>query len=96
MPQKPSGRFRLVNGASLLHSGFEHVERRDASSELLIPHADPVLAYVESTRSITEPMLPDGATWNVLTTEIGRRTATIIAEQGAFRVRTHTGVFVCS
>jgi hypothetical protein len=90
-----SSRFGLENGANTLASAFEHVERRDASSELLIPHADPVLAYVESTRSITEPMLPDGATWHAFTTEIGRRLAATLAEQGVFRVRTHTGVFVC-
>jgi ubiquinone/menaquinone biosynthesis C-methylase UbiE len=91
-----SSRFGLENGANALASGFERIERRDASSELLIPNADPVLAYVESTRSITEPMLPDGATWGAFTTEIGRRVAATLAEQGVFRVRTHTGVFVCN
>ncbi len=89
-----SSRFALESGAALLEIAFERVERREASSELLIPEADPILAYVESTRSITEPMLPDGATWDAFRIEVERRVATAIAQQGAFRVRTHTGVFV--
>jgi len=90
-----SSRFRLENGAAMLEAAFERVERRDALGELLIPHADPILAYLESTRSIAEPMLPDGATWNALTTEIGGRVAAAISEHGVFRVQTHTAVFVC-
>ena len=89
-------RFRLENGAALLQSGFERVERHDSISELLIPHVDPILAYVESTRSTSEPMLPQGATWSAFTSEVGRRVAAAIGERGVFRVRTHTGVFVCS
>jgi ubiquinone/menaquinone biosynthesis C-methylase UbiE len=91
-----SSRFGLENGAPLLSSAFNRVERRDVSSQLLIPEAAPILAYVESTRSITEPMLPEGTTWDMLRAEVQRRVAAAIAERGVFHVRTHTGMFICS
>jgi SAM-dependent methyltransferase len=96
IPHRSSGRFRLENGAPLLHSAFDHVEQRDALSTLLVPEAAPVVAYVNSTRSMVEKLLPQEITWVALLAEVERRVAATIAEQGVFRVRTHTGVFVCS
>jgi SAM-dependent methyltransferase len=94
--QKPSGRFQLENGAALLHSAFEHIERRDTQSSLIIPDPAPVVAYVNSTRSMIEQLLPEGIGWQALLAEVERRVAAIIAEHGAFHVRTYTGVFICS
>jgi hypothetical protein len=79
-----------------LHSAFERVERRDAQSALVIPEAAPVIAYVHSTRSMIEQLLPENINWEALLAEVERRLATEIAEHGNFQVRTHTGVFVCS
>jgi SAM-dependent methyltransferase len=98
-PAKVSGwssRFGLENGAPLLNSAFNRVERRDVSSQLLIPETAPILAYVDSTRSITELMLPEGTTWDMLMAEVQRRVTAAIAERGVFQARTHTGVFICS
>jgi ubiquinone/menaquinone biosynthesis C-methylase UbiE len=94
-PRKPSGRFQLENGAALLHSAFERVERRDAQGALFIPETAPVIAYVNSTRSMIEQLLPASINWEELLAEVERRVAATIAECGVFQVRTHTGVFVC-
>jgi ubiquinone/menaquinone biosynthesis C-methylase UbiE len=95
IPRKPSGRFQLENGATLLHSAFERVERCDAQGALFIPETAPVIAYVNSTRSMIEQLLPASINWEELLAEVERRVAATIAERGVFQVRTHTGVFVC-
>ncbi|HET9222900.1 MAG TPA: hypothetical protein VFO07_10370, partial [Roseiflexaceae bacterium] len=96
VPRRPSGRFELENGAILLHSTFEHVERRDVQSALFISEAAPVVAYVNSTRSMIEQLLPTSMEWQALLARVERRVAAVIAQHGHFQVRTHTGVFVCS
>jgi SAM-dependent methyltransferase len=95
-PQKPSGRFRLENGAALLHSAFEHIEQRDANSTLFIPEAAPVVAYVNSTRSMLERLLPADVKWEALLAEVERRVVATLAKHGTFRAQVHTGVFICS
>jgi SAM-dependent methyltransferase len=94
-PPKWSDRFSLENGAALLRSAFAQVERRDCAGELIIPSAEPIVGYIASTRALGEPTLPAGVTWDLLMAQIERMANTVIAEQGAFRVTTHTGAFIC-
>ena len=88
-------RFEVENGAALLQTAFGQVERRDITGALVIPEAAPVLRYLDSTRATRAPVLPDQVTWEDLMAEAARIVDRTIAEQGAFRVTTHAGVFVC-
>lgn len=92
---KFSHRFTLENGADLLRTAFQEVERRDVMSMLVVPEAEPVLCYFASTRATREPALPHDVTWDVITSVVERLVVERIAEDGAFHIRTHTGVFVC-
>jgi SAM-dependent methyltransferase len=88
-------RFELENGTALLQTAFAQVERRDITGALVIPEATPVLRYLDSTRATRAPALPDRVTWEDLMAEAARIVDRTIVEQGAFRVTTHAGVFVC-
>ncbi len=92
---KASHRFRLENGGELLERAFAQVELHDVASELCIPEAQSVVRYFESSRAARERALPAGTRWAAIAVEVERIVTERIAEQGAFRVQTHSGVFVC-
>jgi SAM-dependent methyltransferase len=89
------GRFSLENGGELLGAAFAHVERKDALTPLEIPAPEPILAYLGSTRATREPALPAGVAWEAIRAEAERLIGETIAREGAFRVHSHSGVFVC-
>lgn len=84
-------RFRLENGAAELREAFDVVERHDFPTELVVTEVEPVLRYVRSTAAFVrkdprlEPVLDDA----------GERIAAHIDRDGAFRIRTGAGCFVC-
>lgn len=90
-----TSRFALETGAALLETAFARVERRDLERELVIPESATVVRYWSSLRSAFEPLLPQGITWETLMAEVERLVDERIAAEGAFRVRTLVGVFVC-
>ncbi len=88
----PSNRltFTLESGEAELQDCFERVERHDMPSELVITEVEPIIAYVQSMRAFVtdaelEPILD----------ELRRRLTDEIAMNGAFRVGTAAGCFVC-
>lgn len=88
-------RFRLENGETLLREVFTYIERHEVERPLAIPHAAPVLAYVESTRAVTEKLLPDGVKWDDVLIELEQLVTSVISEHGSFGVTSATGLFVC-
>lgn len=90
-----TSRFALETGAALLETAFARVERRDLERELVIPESAAVVRYWSSLRSAFEPLLPRGITWETLMAEVEQLVDGRIAADGAFRVRTLVGVFVC-
>jgi SAM-dependent methyltransferase len=87
-------RFGLENGEMLLREVFDDVERYEVERPLVIPHPAPVLAYVESTRTVTEKLLPEGIIWNEVMSELQRLVTATIKEQGSFRATSATGLFI--
>lgn len=63
-PSPASDLFALENGARTLSRHFYSVVRYDLPSMLVFPDIEPVMAYLESTRSIREPQLPDDVLWD--------------------------------
>jgi ubiquinone/menaquinone biosynthesis C-methylase UbiE len=90
-----SRRFALENGAALLRHAFAQVKQREIASTLIIPEAAPVLGYFASTRATREPYLPAGVAWDAVMAEAEQIVTETVASQGAFRVQTHVGLFIC-
>jgi SAM-dependent methyltransferase len=82
--------FRLENGEAELRASFSTVERHDMPSELVVTEVEPVVDYVNSMQAF----VTSGDLGPVLD-ELRRRVAEVIERDGAFRVHTHAGCFVC-
>jgi len=88
-------RFTLENGGELLARHFDEVEVSHHEGELVVPMAEPVIAYADSCRALYETQLPAGVTWDAAMARFAGLVDEEIAQQGAWRSVTHSGVFVC-
>lgn len=88
-------RFTLENGHALLARHFEHVEIDHLEGELVVPIAQPVVAYADSCRALYETQLPDGVTWDAAMARFATLVDDEIEQHGAWRAVTHSGAFVC-
>jgi len=85
-------RFTMEDGASILGTSFDTVEPHHAKRELVITEVEPVVAYARSIG----PLLSFGADeGESIFVEIARRVRAVLDRDGAFRVRTGAGCFVC-
>jgi SAM-dependent methyltransferase len=84
--------FTLENGEPELAEQFPSIELRTFTSELVVDEIGPVLDYA---RSMGAFMADDPGQLNFVLRELERRVAAIIAAEGAFRVTTESGCFVC-
>jgi SAM-dependent methyltransferase len=63
LPLPNSYLFTLESGTRQLARHFHTVVRYDLPGAFVFREIEPVLAYLESTRSLREPQLPAGITW---------------------------------
>ncbi len=84
--------YTLENGRAALEASFPSVERHDLVSELVITEVEPIVAYAASLRAFVTD--DDDELASVLD-EMRSRAAAHITRDGAFRVRTASGIFVC-
>jgi ubiquinone/menaquinone biosynthesis C-methylase UbiE len=84
--------FTLENGESELSQEFSSIELRTFTSELVVDEIAPVLDYA---RSMGAFMADDSDRLDQMMRELERRVAKVIADEGAFRVTTESGCFVC-
>ena len=89
------GRFTLENGAGQLESHLHVLDIKRFRNRLRVPAAEPVIAYVESTRPFYEPHLPAAATWDAFLDRIRRKVESEIARDGFWSATTEAGIFVC-
>jgi SAM-dependent methyltransferase len=90
-----SQRFSLENGSTYLEPHFEQrvaVHRHE--SALVFPAAEPVLAYVASSRDVVSDDLPPGRTWDEFIAALRNVVNDEIAAHGEFRVSKAAGVLV--
>jgi ubiquinone/menaquinone biosynthesis C-methylase UbiE len=85
-------RFSSESATSELRACFGSVERHDLRSQLVVTDAQAVVDYAAS--SWTVAVARDGERTAILR-EVERRTLERIATDGAFRIRTDVGCFVC-
>ena len=63
-PVTESDMFNLENGLCQLSRQFYSVVRYDLPSTLVFPSIQPVMAFLESVRSLREPQLPENVLWD--------------------------------
>jgi SAM-dependent methyltransferase len=88
--------FALENGTRILARHFYAVVRFDLPSTLVFPSIDPVMAYLESTRSIREPQLPDTIRWDELMLVMREQISRVLNHFGELVVNKVTGVLAAS
>jgi ubiquinone/menaquinone biosynthesis C-methylase UbiE len=84
----PAMRFNLDEAETIAGQYFTTVQRRDLESLVTVPIAEPVVAFIDSTRSWY------GDSDHVID-HVRRMVEETIAREGAFRFRTHSGFLVC-
>lgn len=90
----PVARFSLENGEALLSSAFADIRRKAAWGTLAITDSEPIVAYVDSMRSLRMPAAKDDE-WDAILTYVRLRSAEVITRRGSFDAATRNGVFVC-
>ncbi|HTK16496.1 MAG TPA: class I SAM-dependent methyltransferase [Acidimicrobiia bacterium] len=87
-------RFKIEDGSEELQAVFSDVRLHRFSSELLIDKAEPVVAYA---RSMGMFVMDRGGSHELdeIVVELDRRVAAKIEADGAFRISTVCGCFVC-
>ncbi len=91
---RESARLDAEDAIDILESQH-HVTTRWFEDELDIPTADPIIAYVDSTRAIYEPLLPGTLTWDAMLDHLARLVDLQITSAGTLRVRARSALIRC-
>lgn len=95
-PAPESDLFALENGSRQLAHYFYAVVRYDLPSALVFPSIDPVMAYLESTRSMREPQLPGDVLWDDVMMIMRQQITHLVNHLGELVINKLTGVLVAS
>ena len=95
-PSPSSERFALENGSRYLARYFYAVMRCDLPSKLVFPTVDPLMAYLESTRSLREPQLPEEVVWEDVMAIMRQQINHLINHLGELVINKLTGVLVAT
>jgi hypothetical protein len=79
----------------LLRDVFDSVELAVFERETVVPAVDPVVAFVDSMRGLSESDLPAGVPWDSFLDRVRQRVTDEIRCKGAWRMRNQVGVFTC-
>jgi len=89
-------RFSLENGLVLLGHYFRAVARYDLPSAFHFPEVAPVLAYLNSTRALRGPQLPDEVGWDEYMDVMEKQITRLIRHFGELQVHKLAGVLVAT
>ncbi|WP_020573406.1 class I SAM-dependent methyltransferase [Actinopolymorpha alba] len=92
----PGRRFLLEGGVELVREVFGACEVDEYHSEIVVPDATPVVAYVNSCRAEQARHLPDGVTWASYLAAVEGGIRAEVARTGAFRLTGHVGVIAAT
>jgi ubiquinone/menaquinone biosynthesis C-methylase UbiE len=95
-PLPAQANFALENGTRMLSRYFYAVVRHDLPSQLVFPSIEPVMAYLESTRSMREPQLPESIDWDDLMLVMREQVIRVIDHFGEMVVEKVSGVLLAS
>jgi len=86
-------RFSLENGEGQIRPHFDEIERIEVEGELVVPHLDPVMAYIDSVEDFLAPQLD--VSWSAAVDAMWPLVEAEIAGVGAFHCTVHSGIFIC-
>jgi SAM-dependent methyltransferase len=96
IPAAPSDRFSLEVGTRLLARHFGAVVRYDLPGALIFNQADPLLNYLESSRSLREPLLGARVAWADVMLMMREQVTRLIDHFGELVVNKLTGVLIAT
>ncbi|MEO0562632.1 MAG: methyltransferase domain-containing protein [Chloroflexota bacterium] len=96
IPETLHGRFALENGSRILSRHFYAVVRHDLPAALVFNEVDPIIDYLEATRPIREPQLPEGVSWDQVMMIMREQITNLIMSLNALVVDKLTGVLMAS
>ncbi len=88
--------YSLENGTRMLARQFYTVVRYDMPSAFVFPHADPLITYMDSLRSLREPLLPKGVMWDDVLLVMREQANRVIAALGELVIQKVAGVLIAS
>jgi ubiquinone/menaquinone biosynthesis C-methylase UbiE len=89
-------RFNLDEAETVAMHHFTTVERIDLQATIEASSAEPIVAFIASTAAwYRDRGRPEPADGEVLLAHARRLADEVIAADGAFRIRTHSGILVC-
>ncbi len=96
VPMAHTDLFTLESGTRLLARHFYGVVRYDLPNALIFPNVEPVLAYLESTRSVREPQLPVGVAWDDVMLIVREQINRLIDHFGELTINKLSGVLIAT
>ncbi len=94
-PPQPVAPFALENGARTLAQYYYGVVRYDLPSTLVFPSVEPVMAYLESMRSLRDE-LPENIDWDDLMLVMREQVTRVLNHFGELVVNKISGVLIAS
>jgi SAM-dependent methyltransferase len=95
-PLFPHHTFSLENGTRQLAQEFFAVVRYDLPTALVFPAIDPIMSFLDSTREMREPYLPDDITWDDLMMVMREQMSALLTHFGELVINKISGVLVAS
>ena len=96
VPLPVSHMFSLESGTRQLSRHFFAVARFDLPGAFVFDELDPVMAYLESARSLHEPQLPPGVAWDAVMLIVREQIKNQLAYMGELIVHKLSGVLIAS
>ncbi|HLV36257.1 MAG TPA: class I SAM-dependent methyltransferase [Spirillospora sp.] len=96
VPRPASHAFTLESGTRYLARQFFAVVRHDLPGMFVFDKPEPVLAYLESSRSLREPQLPPGVSWDAVMLIVREQIKNQLNYVGELVVHKLSGVLVAS
>ncbi|MBZ0301362.1 MAG: class I SAM-dependent methyltransferase [Anaerolineae bacterium] len=96
VPRPASHAFSLESGTRYLARNFFAVVRYDLPGTFVFDEVEPVLAYLESARSLSEPQLPLGVSWDAVMMIVREQIRNQLNYVGELVVHKLSGVLIAS
>ncbi len=91
---RPSARFNLERSGADLARHFDDVDVRHLTGHLVVTDLAPILRFAASMQDLSFVGTGDAA-WDTAMTSFEQAVQDRLATEGALRITTHTGAFVC-
>lgn len=96
VPAQHTDQFTLESGTRMLSRYFYAVVRHDLPGSLVFTSADPIIDYIQSTRSLRESDLPPGVKWDDVMLIMRDQINRLIEHFGELQINKLSGVLIAT